>query len=151
MFTRPGCRSGCHEHDRAPGGGGSPIVIRGYNSLAVEKERITSDPLWIIDGVPMFSYTSELTGLNTIAEIDTKDIESIQILKDAASAAIYGSRAANGVILVTTKKGHRNQAPTFTVNISQTWVTRPSLPDITTGIGNEDTGCKPWKVPGVRL
>ena len=117
----------------APGGGGSPIVIRGYNSLAVEKERITSDPLWIIDGVPMFSYTSELTGLNTIAEIDTKDIESIQILKDAASAAIYGSRAANGVIIVTTKKGHRNQAPTFTVNISQTWVTRPSLPDITTG------------------
>lgn len=88
----------------APGGGGSPIVIRGYNSLAVEKERITSDPLWIIDGVPMFSYTSELTGLNTIAEIDTKDIESIQILKDAASAAIYGSRAANGVIIVTTKK-----------------------------------------------
>ena len=117
----------------APGGGGSPIVIRGYNSLAVEKERITSDPLWIIDGVPMFSYTSELTGLNTIAEIDTKDIESIQILKDAASAAIYGSRAANGVIIVTTKKGHRNQVPTFSVNISQTWVTRPSLPDITTG------------------
>ena len=96
----------------APGGGGSPIVIRGYNSLAVEKERITSDPLWIIDGVPMFSYTSELTGLNTIAEIDTKDIESIQILKDAASAAIYGSRAANGVIIVTTKKGQEGSVYT---------------------------------------
>ena len=119
----------------APGGGGSPIVIRGYNSLAAENGRVTSDPLWVIDGVPMFSYTSGLTGLNTIAEIDTKDIESIQILKDAASAAIYGSRAANGVIIVTTKKGHRNQPPTLGVNISQTWVTRPTLPDLTTGNG----------------
>ena len=119
----------------APGGGGSPIVIRGYNSLAAENGRVTSDPLWVIDGVPMFSYTSGLTGLNTIAEIDTKAIESIQILKDAASAAIYGSRAANGVIIVTTKKGHRNQPPTLGVNISQTWVTRPTLPDLTTGNG----------------
>ena len=85
-FSRPGGGADVTNITGAPGGGGSPIVIRGYNSLAVEKERITSDPLWIIDGVPMFSYTSELTGLNTIAEIDTKDIESIQILKDAASA-----------------------------------------------------------------
>ena len=55
-----------------------------------------NDPLYIIDGVPTKSGMHELNG---------NDIESIQVLKDAASASIYGSRAANGVIIITTKKG----------------------------------------------
>ena len=116
----------------APGGGGTQITIRGFNSLSSEKGRITSEPLWVIDGVPMYSFTSPVTGLNTLAEIDPNDIETVQVLKDAASAAIYGSRAANGVILVTTKKGREGKTK-FMVNVSQTFVINPSIPDLTTG------------------
>lgn len=117
----------------SPGGGGTSVIIRGFNSLSVESSRRGSDPLWVIDGVPMYSFTSPVTGLNTLAEIDPNDIESVQVLKDAASAAIYGSRAANGVILVTTKKGRRNQDAKVSFNVSQTWVFKPSLPELTGG------------------
>ena len=84
----------------SPGGGGISVTIRGFNSLSIEETRRYSNPLWVIDGVPMLSFTSPVTGTNTLSEIDPNDIESVQVLKDAASAAIYGSRAANGVILV---------------------------------------------------
>lgn len=117
----------------SPGGGGTSVVIRGFNSLSIESSRRGSDPLWVIDGVPMYSFTSPVTGLNTLAEIDPADIESVQVLKDAASASIYGSRAANGVILVTTKKGKRNEQAQVSANVSHTWVFRPSLPDLTGG------------------
>lgn len=117
----------------APGGGGTSISIRGFNSLSVEAAQRFSNPLWVIDGVPMYSFTSPVSGLNTLAEIDPKDIESVQVLKDAASASIYGSRAANGVILVTTKKGRFNQKAKVSVNVSQTWIFNPSLPDLMGG------------------
>ncbi|MBR0037348.1 MAG: TonB-dependent receptor [Bacteroidales bacterium] len=70
--------------------GSATVRIRGVGTLN------NNDPLYIIDGVPTKSGMHELNG---------NDIESIQILKDAASASIYGSRAANGVIIITTKKG----------------------------------------------
>ncbi|MDE5870056.1 MAG: TonB-dependent receptor, partial [Muribaculaceae bacterium] len=70
--------------------GASTVRIRGVGTLN------NNDPLYIIDGVPTKAGMHELNG---------NDIESIQILKDAASASIYGSRAANGVIIITTKKG----------------------------------------------
>lgn len=70
--------------------GASTVRIRGVGTLN------NNDPLYIIDGVPTKAGMHELNG---------SDIESIQILKDAASASIYGSRAANGVIIITTKKG----------------------------------------------
>ncbi|MBO8456202.1 MAG: TonB-dependent receptor [Bacteroidetes bacterium] len=70
--------------------GSSTVRIRGVGTLN------NNDPLYIIDGVPTKSGMHELNG---------NDIESIQVLKDAASASIYGSRAANGVIIITTKKG----------------------------------------------
>lgn len=117
----------------APGGGGTSVSIRGFNSLSVEAAQRFSNPLWVIDGVPMYSFTSPVSGLNTLAEIDPKDIESVQVLKDAASASIYGSRAANGVILVTTKKGRYNQKARVSVNVSQTLVFNPALPDLTGG------------------
>lgn len=117
----------------APGGGGTSVTIRGYNSLSLESGRRGSEPLWVVDGVPMHSFTSTLTGLNTIAEIDPADIESIQVLKDAQSSSIYGSRAANGVILVTTKKGHPNQKARFKVNVSQTFSIKTFLPEQTGG------------------
>lgn len=70
--------------------GSATVRIRGIGTLN------DNDPLYIIDGVPTKSGMHELNG---------NDIESIQVLKDAASASIYGSRAANGVIIITTKKG----------------------------------------------
>lgn len=117
----------------SPGGGGTSITIRGFNSLSIEASRRYSDPLWVIDGVPMLTFTSPITGTNALAEIDPNDIESISVLKDAASASIYGSRAANGVILVTTKHGRYNQRPKISLNLSQTIVCLPTLPEFTRG------------------
>lgn len=80
--------------------GTNPVVrIRGVGTVG------NNDPLYVIDGVPA-------GGLN---QINTADIESIEVLKDASAAAIYGSRAANGVILVTTKKGTKGK-PVVTVD-----------------------------------
>lgn len=77
----------------APGGGGTIITIRGYNSLDVEqKSRQFSNPLWVVDGVPLNSFTSPITGTNLLAEINPDMIESVQVLKDASAASIYGSR-----------------------------------------------------------
>ena len=117
----------------APGGGGTSITIRGFNSLSIESTRRGSEPLWVVDGVPSLSFTSPITGSNTLADIDPSTIESVQVLKDAASASIYGSRAANGVILVTTKKGRLNQSAKFSVNVSQTYSFNPKLPELTGG------------------
>jgi TonB-linked SusC/RagA family outer membrane protein len=91
-------------------GGSFKVLIRGQNSIASG-----NDPLYIIDGVP-FSSTSlspvnnsnfniVLTGTSPLNTMNPADIESIEILKDADATAIYGSRGANGVILITTKKG----------------------------------------------
>lgn len=81
-------------------GAGATVRIRGGNSISGGNE-----PLYVIDGVPVYaqagSSQTTLSPLNTIA---TSDIESIEVLKDASSTAIYGARGANGVILITTKK-----------------------------------------------
>lgn len=103
----------------APGGGGSRVAIRGYNTLMIDGIS-DNTPLYVVDGVPIQSFTSAVTGTNTLAEIDPLTIESVEVLKDAASAAIYGSRASNGVILITTKQGKTGQA-TFSGNVSYTW------------------------------
>jgi TonB-linked SusC/RagA family outer membrane protein len=94
----------------APGDGLS-IVVRGQSSL-----NSGNDPLYVIDGVPVetTSLSSlngwEQHGLNPLADINPNDIESIEVLKDGASTSIYGSRAANGVILITTKRGKEGKA-----------------------------------------
>ena len=79
-------------------GAGTKVTIRGAGTIG------NSSPLYIVDGV----------AVGNIDYLNTSDIESIDVLKDAASAAIYGSRAANGVILVTTKKGSKGSKPTIT-------------------------------------
>ncbi len=117
----------------SPGGGGIAITVRGYNSLDVEQGRRFSNPLWVVDGVPLNSFTSPVTGTNMLADINPDMIESIQILKDASSASLYGSRAANGVIIVTTKKGQQNQQAQFSANVSQTYSVLPQLPTVTIG------------------
>ncbi|HUC82568.1 MAG TPA: TonB-dependent receptor plug domain-containing protein, partial [Flavisolibacter sp.] len=74
--------------------GTQPIVrIRGISSIS-----FASDPLYVIDGFPS----------GDLSALDTRDIESVDVLKDASAAAIYGSRATNGVIMITTKKGKRD-------------------------------------------
>ena len=116
----------------APGGGGSVVAIRGYNSLFVGDGRDYGEPLYVIDGVPVHSFTSPVTGTNALAEIDPSTIESVEVLKDAASAAIYGSRAGNGVILITTKKGRAGRA-SFSANVSYTYSILPETPVQTGG------------------
>ena len=82
--------------------GTAPIVtIRGISSISY-----ASDPLYVIDGFP----------LNDITSLDVRDIETVDVLKDASAAAIYGSRATNGVIMITTKKGNRGGKPHVTLD-----------------------------------
>ncbi|MBV5343052.1 TonB-dependent receptor plug domain-containing protein, partial [bacterium] len=73
-------------------GGEMNIVIRGNNSLTQD-----NSPLYVVDGFPFENFNS--------GSLNPNDIESIDILKDASSTAIYGARGANGVIIITTKKG----------------------------------------------
>lgn len=124
--------------DGAPGGA-VRMRIRGGTSL-----KGANDPLYIIDGIPVMienSYVdsqsdianpvewanygeqgmgnvsgSFMRGLNQLSGLNIADIESINILKDASATAIYGSKAANGVVIITTKKGRRNSRPNFSGN-----------------------------------
>lgn len=92
--------------------------VRGTNSI-----NLSSQPLIIIDGVPSFQgdVSQNSAANNPLASINPNDIESIDILKDASSAAIYGSRAANGVVLITTKRGRAGAAKvTYDVTLGQT-------------------------------
>jgi len=86
-------------------GGGVSVRIRGTSSI-----NASSEPLYVIDGIPVQS--SNLSALsiggsvtNPMADINPSDIESMEVLKDASATAIYGARAANGVVLITTKRG----------------------------------------------
>jgi len=91
-------------------GGGAQIRIRGGSSL-----NASNDPLIVIDGLAMDNYGVQ--GLaNPLSMVNPNDIESFTVLKDASATAIYGSRASNGVIIITTKKGRSNQKPTFNYN-----------------------------------
>ncbi len=91
-------------------GAGITMNIRGQTSLTA-----SSEPLYVIDGVPIIS--EDLSGLfsggqatNSLADLNPNDIASIEILKDASATAIYGSRGANGVVLITTKRGEAGTA-----------------------------------------
>ena len=90
---------------------GTSIRVRGTNSISN-----SSQPLFVVDGVPLTESTNlNITDgghmrFNPMASINTNDIQSIEVLKDAAAAALYGSRAANGVILITTKRGQAGRA-----------------------------------------
>lgn len=115
-------------------GSGYKVRIRGQNSIAAG-----NDPLYIIDGVP-FSTTSlgstALGGVilpggnsNPLNTMDPQSIESIEVLKDADATAIYGSRGANGVLLITTKKGKTGKTA-FTADASTTIITHGIFPTL---------------------
>ena len=117
------------------------IRIRGINTLTGNAE-----PLWVIDGVPMYSIDATLPTnseikanqidnllLEGVAGINSSDIESISILKDASAAAIYGSRAASGIIVVTTKRGRKSK-PTFNYSTNIKFAKAPS--DYNSGLMN---------------
>lgn len=82
------------------------VRIRGFGSVVSG----ATSPLYVVDGVPFDG---------NMAELNSNDIESMSILKDAASAALYGNRAANGVVLITTKKGRNSSKPNITLQINQ--------------------------------
>lgn len=127
------------------------IRIRGTNTWGV------SDPLYVVDGIPITEMGAGIESenarirdvrgpLNIMTMIDPNDIESISVLKDASSAAIYGVRAANGVILITTKKGHKEKTTVdFSVrygiqNITREldWLTTPQYTKFVQGVFASD-------------
>ena len=101
-----------------PGGDAGTIRIRGVGTIPTKNNGSNSDPLVLIDGIE-----------GTMNNIDANIIESISILKDAASASIYGSRAANGVILVTTKRGSGKKI-SITYNSYAGWQKPTNMPDV---------------------
>lgn len=98
-------------------GSSSSLRIRGMGSF-----NASNSPLYVIDGVPVTSGSINSidsdSGLDAMSTINTSDIENITIIKDAAAASLYGSRAANGVVLITTKKGKTGKA---VVNLKADW------------------------------
>src|SRR5690606_7983336 len=91
-------------------GGGPRIQVRGIGAIGAG-----SEPLYVIDGFPVPSSSGQHS--NPMSSINPQDIESMTILKDASATAIYGSRGANGVVMITTRKGASGQ-PRVTVNAS---------------------------------
>ena len=105
-------------------GGSSTIRIRGTNSL-----NASSQPIFVIDGVIIDSDGSDDGNTNPLAAINPSDIVSMDILKDASATAIYGSRASNGVIMITTKRGKSGEA-TITYDGYIGWQAMPKKLDV---------------------
>lgn len=116
----------------------SNIVIRGFSSVTGSNQ-----PLYIVDGIPITNRQADAsaTGVSMsaggISNISANDIESLTVLKGAAATALYGSRAANGVILITTKQGKKGQGKNFVVEYSGSVMARrvSLLPDFQNDFG----------------
>lgn len=114
-------------------GSAAVIRVRGVNSI-----NAGSQPLIVIDGVPITDTAGNTlnrggnTGINPLSYVNPNDIESLTVLKDAGATSIYGSRGANGVILITTKKGRRNSKTTMTLDVSTQFSQSTDVPDILT-------------------
>ena len=113
--------SGVQVIDNNEPGGGKSIRIRGATSI-----NASSDPLFVVDGVPLASGSGGglSAGRDALNFLNPADIESITVLKDAASAAIYGANAANGVVMITTKQGERRIGVEYTGSVSGSTITR---------------------------
>ncbi|HJQ12067.1 MAG TPA: TonB-dependent receptor plug domain-containing protein, partial [Gemmatimonadaceae bacterium] len=131
-------------------GGSTNIIIRGQNSITGNNQ-----PLFIVDGVPVSNanrggapFVSSNTNFdygNALNDINPDDIESLSVLKGPNAAAIYGSRAANGVILITTRKGgNTNGRLRAEINSNLTWEGLPTLPDFQNLYGQGSGGEFEW-------
>ena len=125
-------------------GGSSKIVLRGNNSLTGSNQ-----PLIVVDGTPMDNFTgwgddgwgnSGADMGNGLSDINPEDIESMTVLKGASAAALYGSRAGNGVILITTKSGKKNEGLGITVNAGITTESIFLKPDMQNSFGQGSVG-----------
>ncbi|HMB64766.1 MAG TPA: TonB-dependent receptor [Eudoraea sp.] len=112
-------------------GSAAIIRVRGVNSI-----NSGSQPLIVIDGVPITDTAGNTlnrggnTGINPLSYVNPNDIASLTVLKDAGATSIYGSRGANGVILITTKKGRRNSRATVTLDVNTQFSQSTDVPDI---------------------
>ncbi|NUS98841.1 MAG: SusC/RagA family TonB-linked outer membrane protein, partial [Gemmatimonadaceae bacterium] len=104
--------------DQNEPGQGIAIRIRGGTSVTA-----SNDPLYVIDGVPLEVGGGASAGRNPLNFLNPNDIESVTVLKDASSTAIYGSRSANGVVMITTKSGRTGPQLSYTVTSSTSKVT----------------------------
>ena len=109
------------------------VRVRGATSINAD-----NDPLYVVDGVFINSNSLQTIGTggkatSPIADLNPTDIQSIEVLKDAEATALYGSRGANGVILITTKRGNFEQAPKINVNASFGQAKATKLWELTTG------------------
>jgi TonB-linked outer membrane protein, SusC/RagA family len=110
-------------------GGALNVRVRGIGSLNANNE-----PLWIVDGVQMSKLGGTGQGSqNPLTAINPNDIESVDVLKDAASAAIYGAQAANGVIIITTKNGKKG-APKIDFTVQEGVVQPMNLYEVMNGL-----------------
>lgn len=125
-------------------GGSSKIVLRGNNSLTGSNQ-----PLIVVDGTPMDNFTGGVDDVwgnsgadmgNGLSDINPEDIESMTVLKGASAAALYGSRAGNGVILITTKSGRKNEGLGITVNAGITTESIFLKPDMQNSFGQGSVG-----------
>ncbi len=114
-------------------GSAAVIRIRGVNSI-----NSGSQPLIVIDGVPITDTAGNTlnrggnTGINPLSYVNPNDIASLTVLKDAGATSIYGSRGANGVILITTKRGRKNSPTTVTLDVNTQYSESTDVPDILT-------------------
>ncbi len=125
-------------------GGSSKIQLRGSNSITG-----LNQPLIVVDGVPVDNFTGADNNNywnpsadmgNGLSDINPDDIESMSVLKGASAAALYGSRAGSGVILITTKKGNKNKGLGVTVSSSVSMETPFLIPDMQTSYGQGSNG-----------
>lgn len=125
-------------------GGSSKIVLRGNSSLSGSNQ-----PLIVVDGTPMDNFTGGVDDVwgnsgadmgNGLSDINPEDIESMTVLKGASAAALYGSRAGNGVILITTKSGRKNEGLGITVNAGITTESIFLKPDMQNSFGQGSVG-----------
>lgn len=125
-------------------GGSSKIVLRGNNSLTGSNQ-----PLIVVDGTPMDNFTGGVDDVwgnsgadmgNGLSDINPEDIESMTVLKGASAAALYGSRAGNGVILITTKSGKKNEGLGITVNAGITTESIFLKPNLQNSFGQGSVG-----------
>nr|WP_068887220.1 SusC/RagA family TonB-linked outer membrane protein [Pedobacter panaciterrae] len=108
------------------------LVIRGNTKISASSEgfdgdNLYSNPLYVIDGIPISDdevRAFDQTGTNFLASLNPNDVESVDILKDASAAAMYGSRAANGVVLIKTKRG-KIGSPRISFNTYQGYTAKP--------------------------